>query len=190
MNMKRNMISFFFTFPSNGAPVEWNWQGKTEVLGENPVPVPLCPPQIPHGLTRDQTQASAVGGRRLTACVMARPSSLPYTSQPALLVDRSFLLATPNRGRPSPTGSNGLGTFIKGMLTPLYRTTIFVTVRHGNHEHVQCASWCCCMKVSKTNMPTADLQQTSLNVHFALCLSRICSQGACVRTGYRIRGPE
>jgi hypothetical protein len=22
-------------FPSNGAPVEWNWQGKTEVLGEN-----------------------------------------------------------------------------------------------------------------------------------------------------------
>jgi hypothetical protein len=28
------MISFFI-FPSNGAPVEWNWQGKTEVLGEN-----------------------------------------------------------------------------------------------------------------------------------------------------------
>jgi hypothetical protein len=24
---------FFFIFPSNGAPVEWNWQGKTEVLG-------------------------------------------------------------------------------------------------------------------------------------------------------------
>jgi hypothetical protein len=41
---------FFFILPSNGAPVEWNWQGKTEVLGEKPVPVPLCPPQIPHGL--------------------------------------------------------------------------------------------------------------------------------------------
>jgi hypothetical protein len=27
------MISFFI-FTSNGAPVEWNWQGKTEVLGE------------------------------------------------------------------------------------------------------------------------------------------------------------
>jgi hypothetical protein len=40
-----------FVFPNNGAPVEWNWQGKTEVLGEKPVPVPLCPPQIPHGLT-------------------------------------------------------------------------------------------------------------------------------------------
>jgi hypothetical protein len=25
---------------------------KTEELGEKPVPVPLCPQQIPHGLTR------------------------------------------------------------------------------------------------------------------------------------------
>jgi hypothetical protein len=37
--------------------------GKTEVLREKPVPVPLCPPQITHETTR----ASAVGGRRLTA---------------------------------------------------------------------------------------------------------------------------
>jgi hypothetical protein len=28
--------------------VERYWQGKTEELGEKPVPVPLCPPQIPH----------------------------------------------------------------------------------------------------------------------------------------------
>jgi hypothetical protein len=28
-----------------------NWQGKTEVLGEKPVPVPFSPPQIPHGPT-------------------------------------------------------------------------------------------------------------------------------------------
>ena len=48
-------------------------QGKTEVLGEKPVPVPLCPPQIPHGLARDRTGASAVRGRRLTAWAMARP---------------------------------------------------------------------------------------------------------------------
>jgi hypothetical protein len=27
------------------------WQGKTEELGEKPVPMPLCPPQIPHVLT-------------------------------------------------------------------------------------------------------------------------------------------
>jgi hypothetical protein len=42
------------------ATVEWYWQGKTEELGEKPVPVPLCPPQIPHGLTRARTLASAV----------------------------------------------------------------------------------------------------------------------------------
>jgi hypothetical protein len=31
--------------------VEWYWQGKTEVLGEKPVQVPLFSPQISHGLT-------------------------------------------------------------------------------------------------------------------------------------------
>jgi hypothetical protein len=34
-------------------------QGKTEVLRENPVPVPLCSPEIRHGLTWDRPQASA-----------------------------------------------------------------------------------------------------------------------------------
>jgi hypothetical protein len=31
----------------------WNIinKGKTEILGEKPVPLPLCLPQIPHGLT-------------------------------------------------------------------------------------------------------------------------------------------
>jgi hypothetical protein len=72
--MKMTMFTIIFCpFASNGAPVEWNWQGKTEVLGEKPVPVPLCAPQIPRGLTQDRTRASAVGGRRLTAWAMARP---------------------------------------------------------------------------------------------------------------------
>jgi hypothetical protein len=46
---------FLFLFPSNVVLhyMEWNWQGKTEVLGEKPVPVPLCPQQIPHRLTWD-----------------------------------------------------------------------------------------------------------------------------------------
>jgi hypothetical protein len=44
--------------------VEWNWQGKPEVLREKPVPVPLCPTQIPHGQTRDRTRASAVRGNK------------------------------------------------------------------------------------------------------------------------------
>jgi hypothetical protein len=41
---------------------QWNEtdRGKPEERGEKPVPVPLCQPQIPHGLTRDRTQASAV----------------------------------------------------------------------------------------------------------------------------------
>jgi hypothetical protein len=67
MKMMMIIIIIFCPFPSSGAPVEWNWQGKTEVLVEKPVPMPLCPPQIPHVLTRDRTRASAVGGRRLTA---------------------------------------------------------------------------------------------------------------------------
>jgi hypothetical protein len=64
---------FLPSFTTNGAPVEWNRQGKTDNSGEKPVPVPLCPPQTPHGLTRDRTRASAVEGRRLTAWAMARP---------------------------------------------------------------------------------------------------------------------
>jgi hypothetical protein len=31
--------------------------GETEELGEKPVPVPLCPPHIPHGLTWARTRA-------------------------------------------------------------------------------------------------------------------------------------
>jgi hypothetical protein len=35
-------------------------------------PVSLCPPQIPHNLTRAQTKAAAVGSRRVTVWAMAR----------------------------------------------------------------------------------------------------------------------
>jgi hypothetical protein len=41
--------------------------GKTEKLGDKPVSMPLCPPQIPYGLTRARTRDSAVKDRRLTA---------------------------------------------------------------------------------------------------------------------------
>jgi hypothetical protein len=65
---ERKMISFF----SFVQVMEHRWnetdRGKLKYSGEKPVPVPLCPPQIPHGLTRDQTRAFAVGGgQRLTA---------------------------------------------------------------------------------------------------------------------------
>jgi hypothetical protein len=72
-NRVMKMISFF-SFPCNGAPVEWEWQGKTEILGETPIPVPRCLPQIPHGPIRDRTRASEVRGQRLTAWAMARPN--------------------------------------------------------------------------------------------------------------------
>ena len=38
--------------------------GETEVLGEKPAPVPLCPPQISYGLSWDQTRTSVA--RRLS----------------------------------------------------------------------------------------------------------------------------
>jgi hypothetical protein len=57
------------------------WQGKTKELGEKPVPVPLCPPKIPHGSTRARTRASAVRGQRLTAWGMARPRRQKLTKQ-------------------------------------------------------------------------------------------------------------
>jgi hypothetical protein len=52
--------------------VEWYWQWKTEELRQKTVPMPLCPQQIPHGLTRAQTLASAVRGRRQNAWAIAR----------------------------------------------------------------------------------------------------------------------
>jgi hypothetical protein len=56
--------------------------------------VPLCPPQISHGLTRDRTRASAVRGRRLTAWAMARPdpgSTVPVTNCEICVVGRITL---------------------------------------------------------------------------------------------------
>jgi len=52
--------------------VIWKTGGKirrgerTEVLGEEPVPEPLYPPQIPHSLTLNLTRAFKMINRRLT----------------------------------------------------------------------------------------------------------------------------
>jgi hypothetical protein len=48
-------------------------RGKPVELGEKPVPVPLRPPQIPHGLIRARTRASAAWDRRLTVWAMEQP---------------------------------------------------------------------------------------------------------------------
>jgi len=44
----------------NSTTVEWQWQGKAEVLSEKPVPVPLYLPKTPHGLTWDWTWVSVL----------------------------------------------------------------------------------------------------------------------------------
>jgi hypothetical protein len=46
-------------------------EGNTEVLGENAIPVPLCPPQILQGRARDRTRASVMRG---PVFLLERPS--------------------------------------------------------------------------------------------------------------------
>jgi hypothetical protein len=91
------------------------WQGKTEELGEKPVPVPLCPPQIPHGLTRAWTRASAVRDRRLPTWAMARPlvawlvktfSPLLWNSKVGCPVHKNPLLVPILNQRIQPLSSN------------------------------------------------------------------------------------
>jgi hypothetical protein len=49
-----------------GALVWWCWWRKIEILGEKPVPVKLCRPQISHGPAWDRNWTSKVRGRWLT----------------------------------------------------------------------------------------------------------------------------
>jgi hypothetical protein len=55
--------------------VEWYWQGKPKNSEKKLVPVPPCPPEIPHGMIRKRNRASAVTRLRLTAWDMARPTA-------------------------------------------------------------------------------------------------------------------
>jgi hypothetical protein len=57
--------------------VEWELAEETEVLGEN-LPMPICPPYVPHELIRDRTLAAAVRSRRLTAWAVAQPKVDTY----------------------------------------------------------------------------------------------------------------
>jgi hypothetical protein len=54
-----------------GAAVGWYWQGKPKDSEINLSQLPLCPPQIPRGLTWARACASAVSSRRLTAWPIA-----------------------------------------------------------------------------------------------------------------------
>jgi hypothetical protein len=45
--------------------VEWYWEGKTKEIWENPLPVPLSPSHISHGLSRKRDRAMAQTVSRL-----------------------------------------------------------------------------------------------------------------------------
>lgn len=74
-----------------------DWR-KTEVCGEKPVPVNLCPLQTPHGLNRDRIRTSAVTERRLTSLDVAQPTGLKliYVSKFSSHLKRTSCLSTKN----------------------------------------------------------------------------------------------
>ena len=53
--------------------VECSVKWKPRHLERKAAPLPLCPPQIPHGRSSDRTRASAVTGRRQAVCPVTRP---------------------------------------------------------------------------------------------------------------------
>jgi hypothetical protein len=64
----------FFVFPCHGAPVEWNWQGQTEVLGEKTGPSATLSIINPIWTDLGSNPGFAARGWRLTAWAMARPN--------------------------------------------------------------------------------------------------------------------
>jgi hypothetical protein len=84
--------------------IEWFWLGKTYVLGEQPVPVPLCPPQISHTLSWDQTRVSTVWATSSTFAVGSNiRCSLSTESRYTQPVCRTPILGT----APGPSPRNG-----------------------------------------------------------------------------------
>jgi hypothetical protein len=71
----------FPTFPYNGAPVEWNWQGKTEALGEKPVPVPHSNPDYRGGRPATNRLSHGVAPQVTLVCtssILCLLTTLPH----------------------------------------------------------------------------------------------------------------
>jgi hypothetical protein len=140
--------------------VEWQWQGKTEELREKPVPVPLCPPQILHGLTHAWNHDSEVTGRRLTAWTTAQPRGSP----------NSYMLRTKNSSSETqshPIEMNQLlCRFRTGLTTPVVKTvpTLEITIEDSSsppdslynpHSNIYIQAYVC--EVCHYNSPCAVL---------------------------------
>jgi hypothetical protein len=75
---------------------QWNEtdREKTEVLGEKPVPVPLCPPQILHRLTQDGTRALAANSLS-HGTALFHSNSHSFYSPPQSLCFRTLCFFSP-----------------------------------------------------------------------------------------------
>jgi hypothetical protein len=158
----------FYVFPSNGAPVEWNWQGKTEVLGEKPVPVPLCLPQIPHGLTRDRTRASAVRWLRQ----LVTHHSLAFVCENSV-IDKEFTLRScyflsVSLHQCSILTHSGLSAYVRGAALRIFfflrlkATTSFVSLQELGRNLTQWATHSTNTTAQLTIIPSSFPKLTSL----------------------------
>jgi hypothetical protein len=89
------VMKMILLFQFTGASVEWNWQEKTEVFGENPVPVPLCLPQIPHRPTPGSNPGLR-GEKPVTNCLSLGLSKLfnVFLFFIPCIVDNQFITLT------------------------------------------------------------------------------------------------
>jgi hypothetical protein len=114
--------------------------GKYQVLGEKPVPVPQ---QIPHGLTRDRTRASAVRDKRLTSyLLLLKIIKTRYGIDIRKLKDvRERRSVTVSRCHGSPEGTESVRgattTMAPANLDVLARKPpVFVCLRIGNGRRI------------------------------------------------------
>jgi hypothetical protein len=125
-----------------------------------PVPVPVCPPQIPHDLLWDRTRAAEVGTRRLTAWAEARYYT-NYSKKAVFIIcnltDSILWVRFSHRSYDYITGPNKIALcylkmlstslFIKSILQQLKwlmlytKLTIKIRIRNALHQNAYIHSW-------------------------------------------------